>query len=154
MPTHGLPIFVFFLYSASYNILKEEADAVETELRKKAIQRYVQGEKPKAIYTDLKRSKKWFFKWLRRYQTGEKDWYQNRSRAPTNYPRRISHTDKQRIIEVRKKLESQPFAQTGASAIKWELSKSGFSFPSDRTINRVLKREGLVKKNFLCCQGR
>ena len=127
---------------------------METELRKKAIQRYVQGEKPKAIYTDLKRSKKWFFKWLQRYQTGEKDWYKDQSRTPKNSPKRISGTDKQRIIEVRKKLESQLFAQTGASAIKWELSKSGFGFPSDRTINRVLKREGLVKKNFLRSQGR
>ena len=127
---------------------------MESELRIKAIQRYVQGEKPKAIYTDLKRSKKWFFKWLHRYQTGDKDWYKDQSRAPKNSPKRISQTDEQRIIEVRKNLESQPFAQTGASAIKWELSKSGFSFPSDRTINRVLKREGLVKKNFLCCQGR
>ena len=127
---------------------------METELRKKAIHRYVQGEKPKAIYTDLKRSKKWFFKWLQRYQKGEKDWYKDQSRAPKNSPKRISQTEEQRIIEVRKNLESQPFAQTGASAIKWELSKSGFSFPSDRTINRVLKREGLVKKNFLRCQGR
>jgi putative transposase len=127
---------------------------LETELRKKAIQRYVQGDKPKAISTDLKRSKKWFFKWLQRYQTGEKDWYKDQSRAPKNSPKRISGTDKQRIIEVRKKLESQLFAQTGASAIKWELSKSGFNFPSDRTINRVLKREGLVKKNFLRSQGR
>ena len=123
---------------------------MESELRKKAIQRFIQGEKPRAIYTDLKRSKKWFFKWLRRYQTGEKDWYKDQSKAPKNSPSQISDTDKQRILEVRNKLESQLFAQTGASAIKWELSKSGFSFPSDRTINRVLKREGLVKKNFLC----
>ena len=127
---------------------------METELRKTAIQRYILGEKPKAIYTDLKRSKKWFFKWLHRYQTGDKHWYQDQSRALRNSPKQISQTDEQRIIEVRKNLESQPFAQTGASAIKWELSKYGFSFPSDRTINRVLKREGLVKKNCLCCQGR
>ena len=127
---------------------------METELRKTAIQRYILGEKPKAIYSNLKRSKKWFFKWLHRYQTGDKDWYKDQSRAPKNSPKRISQADEQRIIEVRKNLESQPFAQTGASAIKWELSKSGFSFPSDRTINRVLKREGLVKKNCLCCQGR
>ena len=127
---------------------------METELRKTAIQRYILGEKPKAIYSNLKRSKKWFFTWLQRYQTGDKDWYKDQSRAPKNSPKRISQADEQRIIEVRKNLESQPFAQTGASAIKWELSKSGFSFPSDRTINRVLKREGLVKKNCLCCQGR
>jgi putative transposase len=127
---------------------------MEQELRKQAIQRYRNNEKPKSIYTDLNRSKFWFFKWLKRYQSGDPDWYKDQSRAPKNSPRRICGTDEQRIIEVRKKLELQPFAQTGASAIKWELSKSGFSFPSDRTINRVLKREGLVKKNFLRSQGR
>ncbi len=72
------------MYSVSKNIFKKEADTLETELRKKAIQRYVQGEKPKSIYTDLKRSKKWFFKWLQRYRTGEKGWYKDQSRAPTN----------------------------------------------------------------------
>jgi putative transposase len=153
VPGHRLPICLYLLYSASKKKLKEEANALETELRKKAIQQYLQGEKPKTIYTDLKRSKKWFFKWLRRYQTGQKDWYKDQSRAPLNSPRRICGAEKQRIIEVRKKLESEPFAQTGASAIKWELSKSGFSFPSDRTINRVLKREGLVKKKFVYSQG-
>ena len=127
---------------------------MEQELRKQAIQRYQNNVTPKVIYTDLNRSKFWFFKWLKRYQSGDPDWYKDQSRAPKNSPRRICGTDEQRIIEVRKKLESQPFAQTGASAIKWELSKSGFSFPSDRTINRVLKREGLVKKNFLRSQGR
>ena len=127
---------------------------MEQELRRQAIQRYQNNEKPKAIYTDLNRSKYWFFKWLKRFKSGDPDWYKDQSRAPKNSPKRISQADEQRIIEVRKNLESQPFAQTGASAIKWELSKSGFSFPSDRTINRVLKREGLINKNCLCCQGR
>ena len=126
---------------------------MEQELRKQAIQRYLNNEKPKAIYTDLNRSKYWFFKWLKRYQGGDPDWYKDQSRAPHNRPTALGEVDKQRIISVRNRLESQKFAQTGASAIKWELSKSGFSFPSDRTINRVLKREGLVKKNCLCCQG-
>ena len=127
---------------------------MEQELRKQAIQRYRNNEKPKSIYTDLNRSKFWFFKWLKCYQSGAPDWYKDQSRAPHTRPTSLSEIDKQRIISVRQRLESQKFAQTGASAIKWELSKSGFSFPSDRTINRVLKREGLVKKNFVCCQGR
>ena len=127
---------------------------MEQELRKQAIQRYRNNEKPKSIYTNLNRSKYWFFKWLKRYQSGEPDWYKDQSRAPHSRPTALSEIDKQRIISVRERLEAQKFAQTGASAIKWELSKSGFSFPSDRTINRVLKREGLVKKNCLCCQGR
>ena len=127
---------------------------MEQELRKQAIRRYQNNEKPKAIYTDLDRSKYWFFKWLKRYKSGDPDWYKDQSRAPHGRPSALREIDKQRIVSVRERLESLKFAQTGASAIKWELSKSGFSFPSDRTINRVLKREGLVKKNCLCCQGR
>ena len=127
---------------------------MEQELRKQAIHRYQNNEKPKVIYTDLNRSKYWFFKWLKRYQSGDPDWYKDRSRAPKTRTTALSEIDKQRIISVRERLESQKSAQTGASAIKWELSKSGFSFPSDRTISRLLKREGLVKKNCLCCQGR
>lgn len=127
---------------------------MESEIRKTAIKRYIGGEKPKSIYSDLNRSKKWFFKWLKRYQNGDNDWYKDQSKAPRNSPRSTSDIDKQRIIETRKRLEAERFAQTGASAIKWELSKSGFKFPADRTINRVLKREGLVKKNSLCAQRR
>lgn len=125
---------------------------MEEELRKKAIKRYLQGEKPKSIYTSLKRSKPWFFKWLKRYRSGQKDWYEDQSKAPRRSPKRTSEVNKERIVETRKRLESEKFAQVGASAIKWELSKSGFDFPSDRTINRILKREGLVKKNSLYSQ--
>jgi len=119
---------------------------MEQELRKKAIERYLNNEKPKSIYTDLSRSKYWFFKWLKRYQSGDPDWYKDQPRAPRRQPIALSEADKQRIIAVRQRLESQKFAQIGASAIKWELNKAGCSFPSDRTINRVLKREGFIKK--------
>jgi putative transposase len=121
---------------------------MEQELRKQAIKRYQKGEAPKSIYTDLGRSKNWFFKWLKRFKTGDPDWYQDKPRAPKSRPTAISEIDKQRIISVRRHLESQKFAQIGTSAIKWELTKSGLDFPSDRTIHRVLKREGLVKKKL------
>ena len=127
---------------------------MEHELRKKAIQRYLNGEKPKFIYQSLSRSKNWFFKWLKRYKSGDPNWYRDQSKAPIRRPTALNDIDKQRIISVRQRLESQKFAQTGVSAIKWELSKSGHGFPSDRTINRVLKREGLIKKNFIRSQGR
>ena len=74
------------------------------------------------------------------------------SRAPKRQPTAVNKVDRERIIFVRTHLEAQKFAQIGASAIKWELSKSGHGFPSDRTINRVLKKEGLVKKNFVHSQ--
>jgi hypothetical protein len=122
---------------------------MEEEVRKRAILRYTNGEPPKAIYDDLNRSKKWFFKWLKRYQAGEADWYRDKSQAPL---RRSSQTSEERralIVSTRKRLEAEPFAQTGVSAIKWELSKLGVDFPSDSTINRILHKEGLVKKNLV-----
>lgn len=125
---------------------------MEEQIRQIAIQRHLKGEKPKIIYTDLNRSKQWFFKWFNRYKSGENGWYKDQSKAPKSQPNRIDNSEKKRIIEIRQRLESEPFAQTGASAIKWELRKSGFDFPSDRTINRVLNREGLVKKNFVRSQ--
>lgn len=127
---------------------------MEQKFRKKAISRYLQGEKPISIYTDLKRSKNWFFKWVKRYKSGDPDWFKDNSKAALSRPTKISEIEKQRIVSVRKRLDSERFAQIGASAIKWELTKSGYSFPSDRTINRVLKREGLIKKNFVHSQGR
>lgn len=127
---------------------------MEQDLRKRAINLYLKGESRKSIYSELNRSKSWFFKWLKRYQSGDPDWYKDKSRAPKKQPTAISDIDRQRIISVRTRLDSQKFAQIGVSAIKWELSKSGFDFPSDRTINRVLKSEGLIKKNFIRSKGR
>ena len=127
---------------------------MEQDLRIKAINLYLKGESPKSIYSELNRSKNWFFKWLKRYQSGDPHWYKDKSRAPKKHPSAISQIDRQRIISIRTRLDSQKFAQIGASAIKWELSKSGFGFPSDRTINRVLKTEVLVKKNSVCSQRR
>ncbi len=122
---------------------------MEQEIRKQAIQRHLQGEKPKPIYESLNRSKNWFFKWLKRYRTGNPDWYKEHSRAPIKCSEKIPEQQKQSIIDTRQHLEAQRFAQVGVSAIKWELSKQKLEFPSDSTINRVLKREGLVKKNCL-----
>jgi len=125
---------------------------MEENKRRKAVQRHLNGESPKSIYTDLNRSKKWFFKWLKRYQTGEQDWYKDQSRAPRQRPTRTGDSKRQSIIVTRERLASHPSAQIGVSAIKWELTKAGNTFPSDRTIHRILKQEGLVKKNFLSAQ--
>ena len=127
---------------------------MEEELRQTAINRHIQGgESPKDVYTSLNRSKKWFFKWLNRYQTGAPDWYKEQSRAPKTRPLEIDPKAKERILSTRQQLVAAPYAQIGVSAIKWELKKQDLQFPSDSTINRVLKREGLIKKNSLQSQG-
>ena len=122
---------------------------MEEELRKQAIQRHLAGEPPKSIYTSLHRSNKWFFKWLKRFQSGALDWYKEQSRAPLTRPSELNAADKELIASTRKRLDSVAFAQVGVSAIKWELHKLGLTFRSDSTINRTLKREGLVKKNTI-----
>jgi hypothetical protein len=57
----------------------EGALVMEESLRRMAIRRYVLGnETPKQIYGGLNRSKKWFFKWLKRYHTAGMDWYKDK----------------------------------------------------------------------------
>ncbi len=52
---------------------------MEEELRRAAIRRYIlQGESPKSIYISLHRSKRWFYKWLKQYHTGGKEWHKGR----------------------------------------------------------------------------
>jgi hypothetical protein len=94
----------------------------------------------------MNRSKKWFFKWLKRYQTGKVDWHKDDPRSPHKRPTKTGDYQRDLIVSVRKHLESEPFAQVGVSAIKWEMKKLGVEFPSDRTIHRIVKAEGLVKK--------
>jgi len=102
---------------------------MEKELRKEAIFRHViGGEEPKNIYTEINRSKQWFFKWLKRYQTAGQDWYKDRSKAPLTRPNETKGEEKERIVSTRKRLESQRYAQVGVSAIKWELTNWGQIF--------------------------
>ena len=89
-------------------------------------------------------------KWLKRYRAGKSDWYRDESRAPLRRSTQTSEERRALIVSTRKRLEAEPFAQTGVSAIKWELSKLGADFHSDSTINRILHKEGLVKKNLVC----
>jgi len=121
----------------------------EETLRKMAVEQYLQDKTAVSIYREMGRSKYWFFKWLRRYQSGDANWYQDRPRVPRSHPHQISPEMRKLIINIRTQLEEHPYAQTGTSAIKWEFKKLGVIPPSDRTINRILKREGLVKKNSL-----
>ena len=126
---------------------------MEEQIRKQAIVRYVNGESPKTICAELNRSKPWFFKWLKRYRTGDLDWYKDKSKSPVRKPTKTDDRKRQLIVAIRKRLESEAFAQIGISAIKWELTKLGLDFPSDSTIKRILKEEGLIKKNCLHPEG-
>jgi len=121
----------------------------EESLRKMAVQQYLQERSPVSIYRELGRSKKWFFKWLQRYQSGHPEWYRDRSKTPHSHPHQTPMETQNLVKNTRVQLEANPYAQVGVSAIKWQCEGLGVTLPSDRTINRILKKEGLIKKNAL-----
>ena len=125
----------------------------EDTLRKMAIEQYLQGKAPVLIYSELGRTKPWFFKWLHQYQAGDTEWYKDKSKTPHGHPHETSPEMQKLVTNIRIQLEEHPYAQVGTSAIKWEFKKLGITPPADRTINRILKREGLLKKNSSYSQG-
>lgn len=124
----------------------------EETLRKMAVEQYLRGKTPVWIYREMGRSKYWFFKWLHRYQSGDPDWYRDQPRVPRSHPHQTHPDTRKLILNIRSQLEGHPYAQIGTSAIKWEFNKLGLTPPSDSTINRILRRGGLVKKNSIYSQ--
>lgn len=118
----------------------------EREIREQAIRRYENGESPKEIYQSLGKGKTWFFKWLKRSQHDGGNWAQSQSKRPHQIPKRIDKTMEQIVIDSRKRLEKQLYAQIGALAISFDLTQHGIEAPPISTINNILKRNKLVRK--------
>jgi len=120
------------------------------ETRLQAIKRYLAGEKPVDICYGLNRSKAWFFKWLKRYHENGEAGLKDESRRPLNCPNKTKPDTEKLIINTRKRLAAHAtketfYAPIGADSISWELEKLGIDkAPSIRTIDRILKRNGLV----------
>ena len=72
----------------------------ENKIRKQVISRYENGESPKQIYQSLGKSKKWFFKWLKRYKHGGKNWSEELSRRPHQSKEKIEKAMEQAIIDT------------------------------------------------------
>ena len=119
----------------------------EHEQRIDAISRFLRGEPATTICRALGRSRRWFYKWLRRFDPGDPRWAQSRSRAPQHLARRTAEAVVQLVCTIRKQLLTTPYAQRGAVAIQWQLQQLGVEpLPTIWTINRILKRQGLVAK--------
>lgn len=114
--------------------------------RQRAIQRYLKGESPRSIYESLGYSHRWFFKWLRRYQGGDVEWFRAHSRRPSSCPQRMPHEIEQIVTLVRLQLYNRGLF-CGAQAIRWELEELTVRpLPSLRTINRLLARNELTHR--------
>jgi len=63
---------------------------IEEKERIDAVNRHIMGDRPTDICRDINRSKKWLFKWLDRFKTGEEEWYKSQSRAPKKHGRKTN----------------------------------------------------------------
>ena len=116
----------------------------EKELRELAIARYENGESAKAIYESLHKSKRWFFKWLKRFKCGEANWSVGLSKRPHHSPKKTDPKMEQTIIKQRQILEETLYAQIGVDTIAWQLKQKHHRIPSASTINRIIKRNNLT----------
>ena len=117
----------------------------EAVLRRQAARRRLAGESPEAIAVDLGRSRQWVAKWAGRYDPGDPGWAAGRSRAPRHGANRTPADVTERVLAVRGRLAENPWAQVGAGAICWELSKlGGPAVPPTRTIEEILRRAGVT----------
>ncbi len=119
----------------------------EIEIRKLAVTRCLSGESPKQVAQSLKRTKQWVYKWLRRYRSGNEDWYLSKPKTPKTVYRKIAPSIEAKILEIRKTLSETKYAQIGAISIQYEFLRLGIEPPQIWTINRVLKKHGVIKQS-------
>lgn len=97
----------------------------------------------KLTYTEVLKtcphSKRSLERWVSLYKQGGMDALQPRSTEPKTQKKETSIEIKEKVIALRK--------QTGLCALKlhWKLEKQGIPI-HERTIGKILKKEGLVKK--------
>jgi putative transposase len=101
----------------------------------------------------LNRTRPWVYKWINRFKSGDPEWYLDVSKAPKNKPNKTHPNLEDDIAQSRKKLSARDtpetkYAYCGAIAIHQELDTLGYADkPSLSTINRILKRRGLIEKD-------
>jgi transposase InsO family protein len=116
-------------------------------LRTEAVNRFLQGASASAICRTVHRSRRWFYKWLKRYDPANPGWAEARSRAPKRLVNKTAVAMERTVCEVRRRLVNTRYSQHGALAIQWQLKQLGArAMPTIWTINRILRRHGLVTK--------
>jgi len=118
----------------------------EQDLRKEAVRRRLGGESAAQIAQTLGRSTRWVQKWVSRYSPDQEGWARGAKRGPERAGNRTAEQVEAQVLAVRKRLAEHPWAQIGAPAIAWELSKLGTEVPPERTIEHILKRAGVTTR--------
>jgi hypothetical protein len=111
-----------------------------------------EGKNPTEIHKILQRTRDWVYQWIKRFQSKDPEWYLDESKEPKTQPHKVTKELEDHIVQTRKKLTKRDTPQTryafhGAIAIHQELGNLGYkNKPNLSTINRVLKRNGLIDK--------
>lgn len=122
----------------------------ELAARQRAISLRLAGRSVKYICAALGRVAAWFYKWWRRYLEDGPDGLYDLTRANHHVAQRIPPELERTILSVRRRLQAHAtlatrYSLTGATAILNELKTLGIRpLPSERTIERVLERNGLT----------
>src|SRR5438093_2820617 len=122
----------------------------ELTARQRAINLRLAGRSVKYICSTLGRVERWFHKWWRRYlETGPEGLY-DLTRANHHVAQRIPPELERAILSIRRRLQAHAspatrYCLTGAASIRAELKALGIRpLPCERTIERVLERNGLT----------
>jgi hypothetical protein len=95
----------------------------------------------------LGRTRYGLYTWLSRYDPANPAGAQDHPRAPHQVVAKLPVKVARPVCEIRQRLIPTKYAQHGALAIQWQLQQLGVeSLPALWTINRLLKRHGLVGK--------
>ena len=122
----------------------------EEEERITAIKRHLEGESSGDLYRSVDKSKSWFMKWWKRYQTGDKEWYKDQSKKPRT-SKRIDERIETSVVSIRNSFmdgteESFRYSFVGPESIQFKMEELGYKpseIPSQSTIKRIIKRNKL-----------
>jgi len=117
-------------------------------IRIEAVRCFLAGERPAVkIYRSLNQNRRWFYFWLNRYDPNDENWYKDKPKTLKVIHNKTAKETETLVCSVRNKLVNTKYAQIGALPIQWELKKLGLKpIPPIWTINRIIKRNNLVKK--------
>lgn len=121
-------------------------DFTKEQLRTKDIELYNNKWNVTEICKSLKCSRRWFYKWLKRYQSQEPKWFIEKSRKPKTKGKKTDFKTEQLILESRRQLMSTPFMQYGPQAIFYHLKMRNIAPPPVWSIARILNQNKVVHK--------
>jgi transposase InsO family protein len=117
----------------------------EEILRQEAVRLHLQGKSVQETAAVINRTRPWVYKWIKRHeQNPQGSWFKSESNAPKQPGRKIDDKLEKSVISIRKGLQNRPYSQKGALSIMYGFARLHMEPPSISTVNRILKRNGLI----------